>query len=60
MEDEIEDGFELEWFDNIDAAIEAVSALDISNMIYQAKFFTRRELAILRAAQKVLREQNGQ
>lgn len=60
MEDEIEDGFELKWFDNIDEAIKAVEAVDTSDMVYQAKFFTARELAILRAARKVLKEQYGQ
>ena len=60
MEDEIEDGFELKWFDNIDEAIKAVEAVDTSNMVYQAKFFTARELAILREARKVLKEKYGQ
>ncbi len=55
MDDEKEDGFELEWFDNIDQAIEAVKAIDTSDMIYQAKFFTARELAILLAARPVIR-----
>lgn len=60
MEDEAEDGFELEWFDNIDEAIAAVEKIDTTDMIYQAKFFTARELAILRAARKVLKEKYGQ
>ncbi len=59
-EDEAEDGFELQWFNNIDEAIKAVEAVDTSDMVYQAKFFTARELAILRAARKVLKEQYGQ
>ena len=59
-EDEAEDGFELEWFDTIDDAIAAVEKVDTTNMVYQAKFFTARELAILRAARKVLKEQYGQ
>lgn len=59
-EDEAEDGFELEWFDTIDDAIAAVEKVDTSNMVYQAQFFTARELAILRAARKVLKEQYGQ
>ena len=59
-EDEAEDGFEVEWFDNIDAAIAAVEKVDTTNMVYQAKFFTARELAILRAARKVLKEKYGQ
>ncbi len=54
MEDEQEDGFELEWFDTIDDAINAVSAIDTSDMIYQAKFFTARELSILLAARPVI------
>ena len=60
MEDEAEDGFELEWFDTIDDAIAAVEKVDTSDMVYQAKFFTARELAILRAARKVLKEKYGQ
>lgn len=60
MDDEEEDGFELEWFNNIDAAIAAVEKIDTTDMIYQAKFFTARELAILRAARKVLKEKYGQ
>ena len=60
MEDEEEDGFELEWFDTIDDAIAAVEKVDTTDMIYQAKFFTARELAILRAARKVLKEKYGQ
>jgi len=59
-EDEAEDGFELEWFDSIDDAIAAVEKVDTSKMVYQAQFFTARELAILRAARKVLKEQYGQ
>lgn len=60
MDDEEEDGFELEWFDTINDAIAAVEKVDTTNMVYQAKFFTARELAILRAARKVLKEQYGQ
>ena len=60
MDDEEEDGFELEWFDNIDEAIAAVEKIDTTDMIYQAKFFTARELAILRAARKVLKDKYGQ
>ncbi|MBR5669564.1 NUDIX domain-containing protein [Candidatus Saccharibacteria bacterium] len=59
-EDEAEDGFELEWFDTIDDAIAAVEKVDTTNMVYQAKFFTAREIAILRAARKVLKEKYGQ
>lgn len=59
-QDEAEDGFELQWFDNIDEAIKAVEAIDTSDMIYQAKFFTARELAVLRAARNVLKEKYGQ
>jgi len=60
MEDEIEDGFELVWFANIDEAIAAVEGVDTTNMVYQAKFFTAREAAILREARKVLKEKYGQ
>ena len=59
-EDEAEDGFELQWFDNIDEAIKAVENVDTTNIVYQGKFFTARELAILRAARKVLKERYGQ
>ncbi len=55
MEDEEEDGFELEWFDDIDDAIEAVESIDTTDMIYQAKFFTARELAMLMAARPIIR-----
>ena len=54
MTDEQEDGFKLEWFDTIDDAIEAVAAVDTSNMVYQAKFFTERELAFLAAARAIM------
>ena len=60
MEDEIEDGFEVKWFDSIDDAIAAVEKVDVSDMIYQAHFFTARELAILREARRVLKEKYGQ
>ncbi len=60
MDDEKEDGFELEWFDNIDATIAAVEGVDTTDKVYQAKFFTEREAAILRAARKVLKEKYGQ
>lgn len=60
MEDEVEDGFEVKWFDTIDDAIAAVDSVDTSGMIYQAHFFTAREAAILRAARKVLKEKYGQ
>ena len=60
MDDEIEDGFELVWFDTIDDAIAAVEGVDTTDMPYQANFFTKREAAILRAARKVLKEKYGQ
>lgn len=59
MEDEIEDGFTLEWFDDIDSAIEALESIDTSDMIYQAKFFTARELSILIAARPIIRSIDG-
>ncbi len=59
-EDEAEDGFELQWFDNIDEAIKAVEKVDTENIVYQGKFFTARELAILREARRVLKERYGQ
>jgi 8-oxo-dGTP pyrophosphatase MutT (NUDIX family) len=60
MDDEEEDGFELEWFDTIDDAIAAIEKVDTTNMVYQAKFFTAREIAILREARIVLKEKYGQ
>ena len=60
MEDEIEDGFELEWHDNIDDAIRTLESVDTSDKIYQVKFFTARELAILREAKRVMKEKYGQ
>ena len=60
MEDEIEDGFELEWFDNIDDAIATLEVLDTTNMIYQAKFFTERELSMLKAARPIIRSMDAQ
>ena len=60
MEDEIEDGFELEWFDNIDDAIATLELLDTTNMIYQAKFFTERELSMLKAARPIIRSMDAQ
>ena len=59
-EDEIEDGFELEWFDNIDDAIATLELLDTTNMIYQAKFFTERELSMLKAARPIIRSMDAQ
>ncbi|MFV0484815.1 MAG: NUDIX domain-containing protein [Candidatus Saccharimonadales bacterium] len=50
MPDELEDGFELEWFSNIDAAIKAVQKVDTEKLNYQGKFFTARELAFLKSA----------
>ena len=59
MEDEAEDGFELQWFDSIDQAIAAVAAIDTSDMIYQAKFFTKRELEFLKVAKRVIEQKYG-
>ena len=53
-EDEAEDGFELKWFKNIDAAIQAVESVKVDKSDYAAMFFTKRELAILRAAKEKL------
>lgn len=52
--DEIEEGFELEWFSSLDAAIAAVQKVDTTNLHYQGKFFTARELAFLKAAKSEL------
>ena len=58
MGDEIEDGFELKWFDDIDAAIEAVEKAEHkateSTSLETAMFFTTRELVFLREAKKLL------
>ncbi len=60
MEDEIEDGFELKWFDTIDDAIAAIEGVDTSDKVYQAHFFTVREAAILKAAREIIKEKYGQ
>ncbi len=59
MEDEQEEGFEVEWFDTIDDAIKAVESIDTTDKKYQVKFFTARELAILKEARKVMKEKYG-
>lgn len=55
MEDEIADGFELEWFSDARAAIRAVEKVDMDKLSYAGKFFTARELAFLRAGAKILK-----
>lgn len=54
MEDEIEDGDTLEWFDNFDAAIAALEAVKLDEIgFYGAYFFTRREIDALKRAKQV-------
>lgn len=57
---EKERGFKLEWFKDIDAAIEAVKQSDPvefegdNDSVYAARFYVRRELAALEEAKRVL------
>jgi len=61
MPDEIEDGDALEWFDNIDAALAALRAVDLKKIdYYGAYFFTRREIDALKYAKHILEEKDGQ
>ncbi len=59
MEDEIEDGDTLEWFDSFDAAITALKSVKLEEIdFYGAYFFTRREIDALERAKKVYKK-NG-
>lgn len=57
-EDEKAEGYELVWFDNIDAAIAAAEKCDPKE--YKRKYHQVRLMESLRAARKVLKEQYGQ
>ena len=53
MEDEIEDGDTLEWFNTIDDAIAALKAVKLDEIgFYGAYFFTRREIDTLEYAKR--------
>ena len=52
--DEMDDGFELEWFSDIDAAIKAVRQVDLSKISYAGTFYTTRELKFLEAAKDLI------
>ena len=58
MEDEQGDGFEAVWFDDIDAAIEAIEIVQPKSTkysnLYEIKFFEMREFTFLKAAKKLL------
>ena len=57
MDDEIEDGDQLEWFDSIDDAVAALEAVDLKKIdFYGAYFFTRREIEAFKCAKQVLQE----
>jgi 8-oxo-dGTP pyrophosphatase MutT (NUDIX family) len=54
MEDEIEDGDTLEWFDSFDDAIAALESVKLDEIgFYGAYFFTRREIDALKYAKQV-------
>ena len=55
MQDEIEDGDVLEWFDSFDDAIAALESVKLDEIdFYGAYFFTRREIDTLKYAKKEL------
>ena len=60
MDDEIEDGDTLEWFDDFDAAIEALESVKLEEIdFYGAYFFTRREIDALKYARDFYSKKNG-
>ena len=60
MDDEVEDGDTLEWFDSFDDAIAALEAVDLKKIdFYGAYFFTRREIEALKYAKQVYKELYG-
>ena len=60
MDDEIEDGDQLEWFDSFDDAIAVLEAVDLKKIdFYGAYFFTRREIEALKYAKQVYKELYG-
>ena len=57
MEDEIEDGDTLEWFDTFDDAIAALKAVKLDEIgFYGAYFFTKREMDTLEYAKTIYRK----
>ena len=55
MQDEIEDGDVLEWFDGFDKAIAALESVKLDKIgFYGAYFFTRREIDTLKYAKQEL------
>lgn len=55
MEDELEDGDTLEWFNTIDDAIAALKAVKLDEIgFYGAYFFTRREIDTLEYAKRFI------
>ena len=57
MEDEVEDGDTLEWFDSFDAAIDVLKSVKLEEIgFYGAYFFTRREIDALEYAKKVYKK----
>lgn len=59
MDDEVEDGFELRWFDDIDAAIDAVKKVNLDDVGYAEMFFEARELKFLEAAKEIQGERTS-
>ena len=54
MDDEIEDGDTLEWFDSFDDALSALKSVKLDEIgFYGAYFFTRREIDALEYAKKI-------
>lgn len=61
MEDEIEDGDTLEWFNSVDDAITALESVDLDAIdFYAARFFVPREIETLKYAKTILKEKYGQ
>ena len=57
MEDEVEDGDTLEWFDSIDDALEALKSVKLDEIgFYGAYFFTKREIDTLEYAKRFIQE----
>lgn len=57
MEDEVEDGDTLEWFNSIDDALEALKSVKLDEIgFYGAYFFTKREIDTLEYAKRFIRE----
>ena len=57
MDDEIEDGDTLEWFDSFDDAIAALKTVKLDEIgFYGAYFFTRREIDLLEYAKRIYKK----